>query len=500
MKSPLIGVVGMAALLVGYLLGRFTGSGSGNTNRRLTNAADVALTSFSDTDADENGATPLWINYTLARMWSLFQKNTKLLIQNTIQPVLDETPKPDFLKAVQVLQFMPGRQAPIVQSLRRLPSRALSEVQYAIRIRLASSSVASFQVDVGFGRFQFPVTATLQNLDVDANCWVGLVLAPYEPFCTSVQYALLESPRVSFDMTVAGFIPITAIPVLRSFFFRVLTEEIPKQFIFPKTVLLDFTPEHIRRSRAGYSATGKSYDEMTEEDLIKENPEQWALFDSLDLDGGGSLSGVELFVGLKDWGYTAEDASKSFAKLDLNNDDSVSFREFCQMWPMLASSFIPNRYEGVLTVFLRRAEGLPRARFGSTDPCVRFRLNEQEVDSKLRSQTLGDNSPGRSAWMETFNLNCLDATEEELEVIVLEKSRWSPFKNQAIAKATIPLTNLTKVRNYRMCTKLEPEGTIWLDLSYADYFTTTTTWRNETDSSEDFSMNIVGKRGRRVPH
>lgn len=43
---------------------------------------------------------------------------------------------------------------------------------------------------------------------------------------------------------------------------------------------------------------------------------------------------------VQNWGYTAEDTAESFSFLDFNKENTLSFREFCIMWPKLCSQQI----------------------------------------------------------------------------------------------------------------------------------------------------------------
>lgn len=279
---------------------------------------------------------------------------------------------------------------------------------------------------------------------------------------------------IGFDMNIAGFIPITAVPILRKYFFKILTKEVPKQFMLPNTVILDFTPEGIKEHQLDTPSTS-SVDPslLADEQLKKTFPEQWALFDATDLDGSGALSAVEVWTSLKNWGYTAEDAAESFSFIDVNKDKSVNFREFCTMWPKLEDSFVPSRYKGVLTVFLRRASGLAKPLLGRSDPFVTLRTTTgTPYMSKRDSQSSESGGAGFPVWREACELNCLSPHEESLDVEVLEGSRLafhSSKTRKCIGKAAVPLKSLVGRPNQQLNVKLEPQGSLLLDVSYADF-------------------------------
>lgn len=393
---------------------------------------------------------------------------TSILI-TVIQPVLDDSELPEFVTAVRVKSFQAGKSSPQLRAIRRMPSRAVAEVQYSFQTRFSSTSEVALGVEVSFNNLNFTVPVTMKNLDVDAVVWVAATLAPYEPFCSSIEYALLETPIIGFDMNIAKVIPITAVPILRSYFFKIFTESVPNQFLLPRTVVLDFTPDGIKEHQDTSESSSLDLSRLTEEQLKEIFPEQWALFDATDLDASGALSPVEVWASLKNWGYTAEDAAESFAFIDINNDKSISFREFCTMWPKLEDSFVPSRYKGALSVFLHRASNLAQPLVGRTNPFVTLKTTTGEpYTSKRDSQTSTSSSDG-AVWREACELHCLSPGEESLEVVVREGSRLAFPRKKYIGKATISLASLMKRPSQQLNVKLEPQGSLQIDLSYADF-------------------------------
>lgn len=464
--------------IVALLLGIFVGRISKRSRReRLISSTDAEVPQSStfraeldqsivtSSDFSHEGSTPVWLNFALARMWGLFQKSTKRLVSDTMQPILDETEKPDFVKAIRVKKFIPGRQAPVIQSVRRLPSRSLSEVQYAMRGLFSSTSVTEFEVDVAFGERAFSFPVTMENLDVDANLWISSSLAPYEPYCTGVKYALLDFPKITFEMTIANVIPITAVPLLRKLFFRIITQEAPKELILPNMECLDFTPTQVEAAKK-LIRESVIRDSMSEEELKGKFPEQWSLFEALDIDGNKLLTVDEIRAGLIDWGYTSADPNQAFDQLDVNSDGKVSFLEFVKNWPSLEASFVPSVYSGELIGLLRQAKGLKMGPFGG-DPVAILRLNGQEVVSKRDSQTSVVGDRGNPVWMQTFDFRCSDPSTEELEVVVQSGNFLSGGKE--IGKTTLPLRQFLNRRNQKVKVNLEPAGTLWLDMSYAEF-------------------------------
>ena len=206
---------------------------------------------------------------------------------------------------------------------------------------------------------------------------------------------------------------------------------------------------------------------MNDEEQLKERyPEQWALFDSLDLDNSGRLNRAEIFAGLKDWGYTAEDASDSFDMLDTDKTGRVSLAEFIKGWPKLEASFVPSRYRGELIGLLRQAKDIKTNLLGG-DPVAVLRVSGQEMRTKRDSQTSVVGNRGAPVWMQTFDFKCTDPNVEDLEIVVESGSLLGGGK--VLAQKTVSLRDYAKLRNQKVKIDLEPQGSVWLDLSYAEF-------------------------------
>lgn len=419
--------------------------------------------------ADVN--TPIWINFAFARVWTLFQKNTKRLISDTIQPILDDLEHPPFVKSIRLVKFTPGQQSPLLNTIRRLPSRALAEVQYAAHGIFASTSTTEFAIHCqGWGNLlNVTVPVTVTNLDIDADVWIRTRLAPYEPFLTAADWGFRTVPSVTFDLESAG-IPITAIPAVRTWLVQLLTKDIPAKFVVPNVVTVDF----MRGEGSASDVTpplGQPMSALSTRELRTYFPEQAALFDAMDVDSSGSLSVQEIYQGLVDWGYTAHDAVDTFQKMDRNHDDEVSLAEFCEVWPSLAASFVPDRYQGELVCFVRRAE-LAASRWATwSDPRVTVALvggdavpSQQRFDSKWDSQTSVTGGVGRPVFLQRFEFKSTDLAKESLEVSIQE--RWG---RRTIGIAKVPLKSIEKRSNQSLVVDMTNGHRIWLELSYAEY-------------------------------
>lgn len=103
----------------------------------------------------------------------------------------------------------------------------------------------------------------------------------------------------------------------------------------------------------------------------------------------------------------------------------MTFGEFIEVWPDLRQSFVPRRYEGVVSGILLRAESLPTPRWGVSDPFVMLRLEKLEVSSRKNYETSqqGD-APGDAIWNEGWEL---EVESPGAAWLTLEVREGSPF-------------------------------------------------------------------------
>jgi hypothetical protein len=305
--SPATAAAFLVALLVGYMLGKRRRSHS----LVLDNANTTHLQPI---EVSRDGLTPLWLNYGFRKLWKLVQKNTKQFAQEAIQPVIDDTEMPDFVKDVRLVQYTVGRKAPVVRDLKPVPARSLAELQCTFQAQFRSTSDLTFEVDIVVPKREnntITIPVSLSNLQIDALVWSAFTLAPYQPYFTTWRFSLLETPKVAFDMNVASALPVTSIPGLRSLFFRIICKEIPKDFMFPLANTVDFTPDKERAKKEEFiNMTVEEIDELSADEIKVYCPKEWALYSSLDLDNTGSLEKQDLVQGLADWGYSTSDAQE----------------------------------------------------------------------------------------------------------------------------------------------------------------------------------------------
>lgn len=341
------------------------------------------------------GENAVWLNMTISSLWRLFRKSTASLTREVLQPALDNVDLPSFVKSVHIERLSLGASPALVRQLRRIPSRSLSELHYRLTTRLIGAPDGYIDLTVKIklpilrGTVTIPVRVSA--LDVDADIWLALTVAPFSPFLRSAQWALVDPPDLRLQISLGPYLPLTAIPVLSSALERILTVELPRQFLLPRVQLLDIAP----RESEGDA-------ESEDADAAVRFPKLAALFDSLDIDGNGVLSCDEVATGLMDWGFaSALDRAAISNALDVNRDGVVHLDEFTEVWPRLKDVFVPRKFRGVLSGVLLEAKGLRAPMFGSSDPYIVLTVEGQSMTSRKDSQTSNDDTQkGTATWNE----------------------------------------------------------------------------------------------------
>lgn len=412
-----------------------------------------------------------WLNTTIRTVWKLFRRNTGSLTENVIQPVLDAMEFEDPVAAVNIHRLELGKSPPLITNIQKLPSRSLSEIQYRFSIRLIgdANGIINLKVPLEIPPFgtRLTVPIVLNNLDIDATVWIGFTVVPYPPWVRFVQWALFTMPVVKFDVSVTPYIPITSIPILSTILDNILTKQLPRQFLFPKTQIIDLMGEEqdvditLEQGLLQSQSIDISIQQMSIPELQRLYPKLSALFDAIDLDDDGILSATELSDGLVDWAFASTaDRHAIINLLDVNNDGYVQFREFIVVWPDLQNLFVPRRFRGVLSGVLLRAEGLRTPFFGSTDPYVILQVESQAYTSKRNKATSkSGQEKGNAFWNQGWELYVQQPKTGMLRIEVREGSYLSYYPDY-ITPPPLPATHSGSSLNTSLTKKANRIDTI----------------------------------------
>ncbi|KAL9229922.1 hypothetical protein vseg_005335 [Gypsophila vaccaria] len=181
-----------------------------------------------------------WVNMVLGKLWKVYKPGLENWIIGLLQPVIDDLKKPDYVERVEVKQFSLGDEPLSVRSVERRTSRRVNDLQYQIGLRYTGGARMLLMLTLKFGILPVMVPVGVQDFDIDGELWVKLRLIPTEPWVGAVQWAFVSLPKVTFELSPFRLFNLMTIPVLSMFLTKLLTEDLPKLFVRPKKIVLDF--------------------------------------------------------------------------------------------------------------------------------------------------------------------------------------------------------------------------------------------------------------------
>ncbi|XP_074307961.1 synaptotagmin-4-like [Silene latifolia] len=181
-----------------------------------------------------------WVNMVLGKLWKVYRPGLENWIVGLLQPVIDDLKKPDYVERVEVKQFSLGDEPLSVRSVERRTSRRVNDLQYQIGLRYTGGARMLLMLSLKFGILPVMVPVGVQDFDIDGELWVKLRLIPTEPWVGAVQWAFVSLPKITFELSPFRLFNLMTIPVLSMFLTKLLTEDLPKLFVRPKKIVLDF--------------------------------------------------------------------------------------------------------------------------------------------------------------------------------------------------------------------------------------------------------------------
>ncbi|XP_057527190.1 tricalbin-3-like [Amaranthus tricolor] len=181
-----------------------------------------------------------WVNMVLGKLWKVYRPGLENWIVGLLQPVIDNIEKPDYVQRVEVKQFSLGDEPLSVRSVERRTSRRVNDLQYQIGLRYTGGARMLLMLSLKFGIIPIVVPVGVRDFDIDGELWVKLRLIPTEPWIGAVSWAFVDLPKIVFELSPFRLFNLMAIPVLSTFLIKLLTEDLPRLFVRPKKIVLDF--------------------------------------------------------------------------------------------------------------------------------------------------------------------------------------------------------------------------------------------------------------------
>ncbi|CAH9138274.1 unnamed protein product [Cuscuta epithymum] len=196
------------------------------------------LSSFLEKDLQRKESVE-WVNMVLGKLWKVYQDGIESWIIGSLQPVIDDLKKPDYVERLEIKQFSLGAEPLSVRSVDRRTSRRVNDLQYQIGLRYTGGARMLLMLYLKFGIIPVVVPVGVRNFDIDGELWVKLRLIPTEPWVGAVSWAFVSLPKIKLDLSPFRLFNLMAIPVLSTFLTKLLSEDLPHLFVRPKKIVLD---------------------------------------------------------------------------------------------------------------------------------------------------------------------------------------------------------------------------------------------------------------------
>ncbi|KAF9624021.1 hypothetical protein IFM89_007719 [Coptis chinensis] len=181
-----------------------------------------------------------WVNMVLGKLWKVYRVGLENWLIGLLQPVIDNLKKPDYVQRVEIKQFSLGEEPLSVRNVERRTSRRVNDLQYQIGLRYTGGARMLLMLTLKFGIIPIVVPVGVRDFDIDGELWVKLRLIPSEPWVGAVSWAFVSLPKIKFELSPFRLFNVMAIPVLSMFLTKLLTEDLPRLFVRPKKIVLDF--------------------------------------------------------------------------------------------------------------------------------------------------------------------------------------------------------------------------------------------------------------------
>ncbi|KAJ9549453.1 hypothetical protein OSB04_021996, partial [Centaurea solstitialis] len=169
-----------------------------------------------------------WVNMVLGKLWKVYRGGLENWVIGLLQPVIDNLQKPDYVERVEIKQFSLGNEPLSVRNVERRTSRRVNDLQYQIGLRYTGGARMLLMLSLKFGIIPIKVPVGVRDFDIDGELWVKLRLIPSEPWVGAASWAFVSLPKIKFELSPFRFLT------------KLLTEDLPRLFVRPKKIVLDF--------------------------------------------------------------------------------------------------------------------------------------------------------------------------------------------------------------------------------------------------------------------
>ncbi|KAG6542115.1 hypothetical protein Mapa_016467 [Marchantia paleacea] len=184
-----------------------------------------------------------WVNMLIHKIWKVYRRSLESWLVKLLQPAIDKLGKPDYVKRVEIAELNLDYEPISVRKVRRRASRRANDLQYQFGLRYTGGARCLLNLKLGKAGVVTTVPVGVYNLDVDAELWVKLRLAPVKPFVGTLSIAFVRLPTIKLVLAPFKIVNLFAIPFLSSFLSKLLTVDLPRLLVLPRHITFDFLPQ-----------------------------------------------------------------------------------------------------------------------------------------------------------------------------------------------------------------------------------------------------------------
>lgn len=308
-----------------------------------------------------------WVNMVIHKVWKVYRRSLEVWLVQLLQPAIDNLGKPNWVKRVKIVELNLDYEPIIVRNVQRRASRRANDLQYHFGLRYAGGARCLLNLKLGRAGFETSIPVGVYELDVDAELWVKLRLAPVSPYVGTLSLAFVRLPTIKLVLAPFRVVNLFSIPFLNNFLSKLLTVDLPRLLVLPRHITFDFLPQG-----QNVMDSMKAMEESMDESIA---------------------SGV----------------------LDLLKTTSTE--------PAVPQDDPSEVFVGELSVTICDARGLPIRGFtGWSNPYCILSLGDQVLESKRNKETSHPSGPKDPVWNQDFLLLVEDPRRQRLMLRVRDSA------------------------------------------------------------------------------
>lgn len=124
-----------------------------------------------------------------------------------------------------------------------LIGRRANDLQYHFGLRYAGGARCLLSLKLGRAGLETSIPVGVYDLDVDAELWLKLRLAPVKPYVGTLSLAFVRLPTIKLVLAPFRVVNLFSIPFLNNFLSKLLTVDLPRLLVLPRHITFDFLPQ-----------------------------------------------------------------------------------------------------------------------------------------------------------------------------------------------------------------------------------------------------------------